>query len=282
MAGLVKSRPFRRKRIHSNISSQFKKKIKLVYPNFNIPIQYIWIVAIAIVFIYWIFFVINNTLLRPDNYIQNISYGKYSVDMYDNPELYKKIWDLIRWENYFVVSKFKKREILSQLKSEFIMVKNITIVQPEKYGASVQLDFYEPDIVIKLWDKKFWVINGQDFEIFSGNRIWEDTFFVELPQYASGSQSIYWLFFEIPYIKFLDDMSTIADNFPNYKRIVYLPWASMTAVFTDRDQRVYINNQNSITWQIELFNNLTTFYKDASSLKIIDLWSLENNMIIVQ
>ena len=282
MAGLVKSRPFRRNRIHSNISSQFKKKIKLVYPNFNIPIQYIWILVIVIVFIYWIFFIINNTLLRPDNYIQNISYGKYSVDMYDNPELYKKIWDLIRWENYFVVSKFKKREILSQLKSEFIMVKNITIVQPEKYWASVQLEFYDPDIVIKLWDKKFWVINGEDFEIFSGNKIWENSFFVELPQYASGTTSIYWLFYEIPYYKFLDDMTTIAEWFPNYKRIVYLPWASMTAVFTEKDQRVYINNQNSITWQIELFHNLTTFYKDASSLNIIDLWSLEDNMVIVQ
>lgn len=282
MAGLVKSKPFRRKRLHRNISSQFKKKIKLVYPNFNIPIQYIWILVIVIVFIYWIFFIINNTLLRPDNYIQNISYGKYSVDMYDNPELYKKIWDLIRWENYFVVSKFKKREILSQLKSEFMMVKDITIVQPEKYWASVQLEFYDPDIVIKLWDKKYWVINGKDFEIFSGNKIWEDSFFVELPQYASGTKSIYWLFYEIPYYKFLDDMTTIAEWFPNYKRIVYLPWAYMTAVFTDKDQRVYINNQNSITWQIELFNNLTTFYKDASSLNIIDLWSLENNMIIVQ
>lgn len=282
MPSLVKSRPFKKKKIYNNFGNKFKKRIKLIYPEFNIPLQYIWILVIIIVFIYWVFFVINNTILKPENYIQNISYGKYSVDMYDNPELYKKIWDLIRWENYFVVSKFKKREILSQLKSEFIMVKNISIVQQAKYGAAVQLEFYEPDIVVKLWDKKFWVINGKDFEIFSGNQIGSDTFFVELPQYTSGIDSIYGLFYEIPYEKFISDMWTIAEWFPNYKRVVYLPWALMTAVFTAKDQRVYINNQNSITWQIELYNNLNTFYKDASSLRIIDLWSLEDNMIIVQ
>ena len=282
MPGLVKSKPFRRKRIHNNIGNQFKKKIKLIYPQFNIPIQYIWIFVIAIVFIYWIFFIINNTLLKPENYIQNISYGKYSVDMYDNPELYKKIGDLIRWENYFVVSKFKKREILSQIKSDFIMIKDVSFAQPAKYGASVQFEFYEPDIVVKLWDKKFWVIDGYDFEIFSGNNIWAETFFVELPQYTSGIDSLYGLFHEIQYDKFLDDMTTIAAWFPDYKRIVYLPGASMTAVFAAKDQRIYINNQNSITWQIELYNNLNTFYKDVASLKIIDLWSLEDNMIIVQ
>lgn len=282
MPSLVKSRPFRRNRINNNISNQFKKKIKLIYPQFNIPIQYIWIFVITIVFVYWIFFIINNTLLKPENDIKNISYGKYSVDMYDNPELYKKIWNLIRWENYFVVSKFKKREVLSQIQEDFIMIKNISFAQPAKYGVSVQFDFYEPDIVVKLWNRKFWVIDGKDFEIFSGNNIWSDTFFVELPQYTSGIDSLYWLFYEIPYDKFLDDMITIALWFPDYKRIVYLPWALMTAVFTAKDQRIYINNQNSITWQIELFDNLNSFYKDSSSLKIIDLWSLENNMIIVQ
>ena len=176
MVKLVKSRPFRVNKSYNNFWNKLKKQIKLVYPKFNIPLQYVRIFFIVIIFIYGIFFVINNTLLRPENYIQNISYWQYSVDMYDNPELYKQIWDLIRWENYFVVSKLKKRDILSQIQSGFVMVKGITITQPQKYWAAVQFEFYEPDILVKLGDKTFWVIDGVDFEIFSGNLIWVDSF----------------------------------------------------------------------------------------------------------
>lgn len=282
MVKLVKSKPFRINKSYNSFWNKLKKQIKLVYPEFNIPLQYVRIFFIVIIFIYGIFFVINNTLLRPENYIQNISYWQYSADMYDNPELYKQIWDLIRWENYFVVSKLKKRDILSQIQSGFVMIKGITITQPQKYWAAVQFEFYEPDILVKLWDKTFWVIDGVDFEIFSGNLIWSDSFYVELPQYTSGIDSLYGLFYEIPYDKFLYDMKTIAMWFTGYNRLVYLPWAMMTAVFLDGDKRVYINNQNSITWQIDLYNYLNSFYKDYNSLKIIDLWSLENNMIIVQ
>lgn len=282
MPGLVKNKPFQRAKRQNDVWKQISKKVKLIYPKFNFPIQYLWIVLIVIVFIFWIFFIINNTLLKPENYIKNISYGKYSVEMYDDPVLYKKIGELIRWENYYVVSKFKKWSILSQLKDEFVMIKWISIVQPEKYSASVQLEFKEPDIVVKLGDRKFGVIGGKDFEIFSGNKIWEDTFFVELPQYVSGVDSLYGLFYEIPIDKFIYDMTTIAEWFPNYKRIVYLPGSLMTVVFLSEEKKIYLNNQNSITWQIELYNNLTNFYDGSNSLNIIDLWSLEDNMIIVQ
>lgn len=282
MADLVRHRPFKRANIRNNNFGRKFKKVKLIYPNFNIPVQYIWIVFIGAIFLYWIFFIINNTLLKPENYIQNISYWKYSVQMYDNPELYKKIGDIIRWENYYAVSKMKKRDILKQIKSDFVMVKDIEITQPQKYGAAVQFEFIEPEIVVNVWDKKFGIIWDSDFEIFSGNELWKDVFSVDLPQYASGINSLYWLFFEIPKDKFIYDMHVLAEWFSGYNRVVYLPWSSMTAVILSNWQRIYVNNQNSITWQIENYMNLMKFYDKASSLKIIDLWSLEWNKIIVQ
>lgn len=220
--------------------------------------------------------------MKPENYIKNIYYGKYSVQMYDNPELYKQIWDLIRWENFYAVSKLKKWEILDKIQSNFVMIKDVDIIQSEKYSASVQFEFYEPEIVVNVGDKKFWIIWDVDFEIFSGNEIWKEVFAVELPQYASGIDSLYGLFHEISKDKFIRDMHLLAEWFPNYSRIVYLPGSSMTAVFLSWWQRLYLNNQNSITWQIENYNNLMTFYEKAGSLKIIDLWSLEWNKIIVQ
>lgn len=282
MVGLVTHRSFKKEKTIQSVNNKFRRRIKLIYPKFNIPIKRVWIALIVIIFIYWIFFIINNTLLKPDNYIKNIYYGKYSVDMYDNPYLYQKIGDLIRWENVHIVSWLKRKSILSQIKDEFIMVKNINIVQPEKYWASVQLEFYEPEIVIKLWDQKFGVIWDKDFEIFSWNLIWQDTFFVELPQYASWITSLYGLFHEIPQKQFISDMHQIADFFQEYDRIVYLPWASMTAVFLPWNKRIYINNQNSLQDQFKNYEDLQSYYDWFSSLKIIDLWSLNGEKIIVQ
>jgi hypothetical protein len=282
MVGLVTHRPFKKEKTIQDVNNKFRRKIKLIYPKFNISVKWVRIIFIVIIFIYWIFFIIKNTLLKPENYIKNIYYGKYSVEMYDNPYLYQKIWNIIRDENIYTVSKIKRRSILKQINQEFVMVKDISIVQPEKFWASVQLEFYEPEIVIKLWEKKFWIIWDESFEIYSWNLIWQDVFFVELPQYASWIDSLHGLFYEIPQDQFISHMHQIADFFQVYDRIVYLPWSSMTAVFLPWNKRIYINNQNSLVDQFKNYEDLQSYYEWFSDLRIIDLWSLNGNKIIVQ
>jgi hypothetical protein len=102
-----------------------------------------------------LFFVINNTVFKPENSIEQIRYSKTSVEDYDNPYLYKKISELIKYENYHVVSKFRKQDILHTIQAEFPLVKYIEIIQSDKYTASVKLEFYIPDIVIKLGERRF-------------------------------------------------------------------------------------------------------------------------------
>lgn len=258
------------------------RKTKLIYPKLNFSVKWLWVFFVVIIFVYWLFFIIKNTIFKAENYIEQITYSKYSVDMYDNPYLYKKISELIKYENFFVVAKLKKLDIERSIKSEFPIVEDVHIIQPQKYTASVQLDFYEPDIVVQLWERKFWVFWDYNFEIFSGNKIWKNMFSVELPQYVSGIDSLDGLFFEIPETKFIQDMEVISQWFPWYYRLVYLPWSSMTVVFITDQKRVYLNNQNSLTWQIQNYNLLKKYYQDFGKIKIIDLWSLEDDKIIVR
>ena len=143
------------------------------------------------------------------------------------------------------------------------------------------IDFYEPDIVIKLWDRRFAVMWDYNYEIFSGNTIWDDIFYAELPQYTSWIDSLYWLFHEISQNQFIHDMHFFAEVFPDYERIVYLPWSSMTVVILKSWLRIYVNNQNSLAWQIENYNLIKQYYKEFDSLKSIDLWSLQWDKIIV-
>jgi hypothetical protein len=55
----------------------------------------------------------------------------------------------------------------------------------------------------------------------------------------------------------------------------------MTVVILKSGLRIYVNNQNSLTWQIENYNLIKQYYKDFYSLKTIDLWSLQWDKIIV-
>lgn len=279
MYTLVRDRPFKTRKTN-NIKRKVKK-IKLIYPEINFPIKRFWIFLLSMIFIYWIFFIIQHTVFRDENYIKKVYYSQTSVDTYDDPYLYSTISKLIKDENFYVVSKFKRKTILHNLKQEFPIVKNIKIIQPEKFSASVQIIFYDLDMVLKLWDRKFWILWYYDFEIFSGNTIWDGVFTIELPQYLSGTESVRWLFVEISPEKLMYDIDVISQWFSGYNRIVYLPWSSMTVVFV-WEKRIYLNNKNSLTGQIDNYNLLMKYYNEANSLKIIDLWSLEWDKIIVR
>lgn len=280
MATLVRQRKF--KKIKKNKFKKQLRKTKLIYPQINLSIKWLRVFILVVIFAYGLFFIINNTIFKDENYIEQITYSKASVDAYDNPYLYKKVSELIKYENYFVVSKLRKSDIQDTIKLEFPLVKKIKIIQPEKYTASVKIDFYKPDIIIKLGERKFGVVWDYNFEIFSGNNIWDNIFFVELPQYTSWIDNLDWLFFNISEKQFIYDMSIISQWFPLAKRIVYLPWSSRTVVFITDDKRIYLNNKNSLTWQIENYNLLQRHYDQANLLRIIDLWSLENDKIIVR
>lgn len=276
---LVSPRPFKRSN-HHTIKKNFRK-VKLIYPQINFSIKTFWIVILLIIFSYWIFFIIKNTFFKKENYIQNLSYSKESVEKINDPNLYSAISKALKWENYYIVWKLKRKSILRTIQNEFPIVRNMKIVKSGPYSAAVWIDFYDPEIIIKLWDRRFAVMWDYNYEIFSGNTIWDDIFYAELPQYVSWIDSLYWLFHEISQNQFIHDMTFFAQSFPGYKRIVYLPWSFMTVVILDSWQRIYINNQNSLTWQIENYNLIKQYYKDFYSLKTIDLWSLQWDKIIV-
>lgn len=276
---LVSPRPFKRSN-HHKIKKNFNR-VKLVFPKINFSIKAFRIVILAIIFSYWIFFVIKNTFFKKENYIQNLSYSKESVDKFNDPTLYSAISKTLKWENYYIVWKLKRKAILKSIQNEFPVVRNMKVVKSEPYSAAVWIDFYEPDIVIKLWDRRFAVMWDNSYEIFSGNTIWNDVFYAELPQYTSWIDSLYWLFHEISQNQFIHDMHFFAEAFPDYDRIVYLPGSSMTVVILKSGLRIYVNNQNSLTWQIENYNLIKQYYKDFYSLKTIDLWSLQWDKIIV-
>ena len=287
MATLVRQR--KPKKIKINTFKKKRYQTKLIYPSIDISIKWLRMFILFVIFWYWLFFIVNNTIFKDENYIRQIRYSKTSVEQYDNPYLYKQISDLIKNENYYVVSKLRKSKILDSIKSSFPMVKDMDILKTDKYTASVMVSFYTPDIIIRLWKRRFAVMQDYNFELFSWNTIDNDIFSVELPQYTSGLAIITWginplnwLFYEIPEKKFIYDMELIAQWFPWYKRLVYLPGSSRSVVFLSKDKRVYINNKNSLTWQIQNYNLLQKYYDKANLLKIIDLWSLDKDKIIVR
>ncbi|HPC34296.1 MAG TPA: hypothetical protein PLP73_01425 [Candidatus Absconditabacterales bacterium] len=279
MYTLVKNRPYKKKK--TPVFNTRDKTIRLIHPVIKMPIKWFWILLLSIIFVYGIVFIIQHTVFKDENYIKKVFYTESSLSNYFNSGLYTTISESIKNENFYVASNFKKSSILNGLKNDFPIVKNIKIFQPQKFSAAVDVEFYELDMIFKLGDRKFGVLGYYDFEIFSGNTIGDGAFTIELPKYLSGIESIHGLFVETTPDKLLYDMDIISQGFSGYNRIVYLPGSSMTVVFVG-EKRIYLNNKNPLTGQINNYNLLMKYYVDANSLKIIDLGSLEGDKIIVR
>ena len=172
---LVQQKPFNRPTNHK-IKNNFRK-VKLIFPEINFSIKTFRIIILFIIFSYGIFFVIKNTFFKKENYIQNLSYSKDSVECFNDPNLYSVISKNIKWENFYIVAKLKRKALLQKIQVDFPMVENIKISKIWPYSAAVQIYFYEPEIVIKLWDRRFAVMWNYNFEIFSGNTIWDEIFY---------------------------------------------------------------------------------------------------------
>jgi hypothetical protein len=96
---MVQRRKF--EKVKRNKQSFQQKKIikKQVSP---LVIKGVWIAAFVIIFVYVLLYVLRITVLSPEYTIKQVDYATESIQMYDNPYLYKAISDSVKDKNYSV------------------------------------------------------------------------------------------------------------------------------------------------------------------------------------
>ena len=159
----------------------------------------------------------------------------------------------------------------------------------------VQLMYYEPTVLVKLNDKKFAVWDEKTYvEMKEWMLLWirwpeeEPLFLIETPQYLTWSDNLDWFFFEVKLAEFMQIISLAKNEFwNNMLRLVYLAWSRRFAIFTSDQKTLYFNFPEwwniEDQWNSQMFkyNTLREKYDKFSNIEKIDLWSLENNKVII-
>ena len=159
----------------------------------------------------------------------------------------------------------------------------------------VQINYYEPLLLVKLNDKKFAVWNENTYvELRDWMLLWirdpeqQPFFLIETPMYLSGTTSLNWFFSELSLKDFLEIIPLAQEAFPTMKRFVYLAWSTRIAIFTDDNKTLYFNfpqwSSNKDSWDIQLqkYYYLKDRYSKFNDIWTIDLWALEENKTIIK
>jgi len=247
----------------------------------KIPILYFWIFFGILVFFYGWFLLLKYTIFVPEYRIAKIDYALSSVEVYDDPYLYKKISSLLLWENLYIIS-MNTDEIIDTVKLEYPFVDDIIMVYKAPYTLLVKVLFYQPELILKHEERKFWMYKWSVFELFSGNSLWSSGIVnLEILSFNSG-WSLTWLFFSQSPDELIDDIRLVKEWFPEIQWLSYIPGWHRMVVDLGNNRKVYINNAIPIEPQIVNYQLLKKYYSDFNLLKEIDLGSLESDKVIVR
>ncbi len=246
----------------------------------RIPSVFFWIFFLIIIGIYWIFLLLKYTIFDSEYRITKVDYTVSSIEIYDDPYVYKEISNNIKGENYYLLS-WNRTKIASKIKQKYPLVSDILIKYTKPNTLLVKVLFDTPQLLVLHNSKKFWVYKDSLFEILSWNLLWS-SWVVRLEILSFDSWwALTGLFFRESVDDLLQDIYLIKEWFPEISRLSYIPWWHRMIVHVWENKKIYINNAIDIVWQIENYKLLKKYYSDFKLLKEIDLWSLESDKVIV-
>lgn len=279
MVTIAKQQWFKRKRVKSNTSKVDFSKIS---KNIKISSNALRIIIIIIIFLYWLFLISQKTIFKQENVIREVQISKQTLNQYDNPYIIKDIKNYIIWKNMYLLKSFSKKKLLEIIQEKYPIVKEIDLSKSSSYTVVIEIEYFAPDLVVKLENKKFGYYQEYSFDIFSGNTIGSWTTSFELPTYSSGIDSIYGLFFDINVNDFKEQIKFIQDVVPNIARTVYLPGGEKILIVLQDKKRIYLNVSGDIPDQIQKLLWLQQYYNNYKKISTIDLWSLKWGEVIVR
>lgn len=287
MRGLVQAKPFKRTTNKTDISktgisfSISKKRGRdqvspfvLVFKKWGL-LMIISILALIL----WIF-LLKGTWYNPIYLIENIEYSEETKQDYWNTELFVLSSKFLRGKYYNTLRVWWEWSLLDRVKKEYPFVKDTHIEFLWNQTVRVDFDYYEPEYVVNLWNKKYWIWwNNVSTELNYNRNLWRTAFIIDTPSYLSWVNSLSWFFYEIDYSWYPENIPLIQESFPDMTRFVYLAGSSNFMVFEDW-KMIYLYKED-IPHQLQKYQWLKTYYDAFYSLATIDLWSLSQEKVVV-
>lgn len=214
--------------------------------------------------------------------IQRITYADESIAIYDNPEIYSEIKKAVSGTNYYLTRYRNNRSLEKDIQKLFPIIQNIHFAFGGKNTIHVTIIFHEPELRVRNQQSTFAYYQNHFYETFSGNTLWSGVEEVLLPYYASGATGMQWVFFDIDPTILIGAVRSIYTDLPNTREIAYLPASQRIRIVLRNNQIIYVNYAKDIPQQLHSLSLLQQYYDQFSTLKEIDVGSLEYNQIIVK
>ena len=227
-------------------------------------------------------YILSTTILSSQYTIQEVKYDSGSVAAYDNPYLYQSLRDYLKWKNIYLQKYFHKDELLKVAREVFPWVLDVELFYLDNNTAAIRLHFSSPQMVFVVSWYSFGVYDNVTFPLQKNSTLSDNLLHIDLPNYLWNLESLDGVFFRVPSEVLLNQFYTIKDYFTNPQRIVYLPWSARVWVTTADARNIYINNLQDVDQQLQKIDRLKRYYSSFDVLREIDLWSLDQNKIIVK
>ena len=287
MRGLVQSKPFTRtprietaSRTGISFSGSKRRGRDQTSPFILIMKKWWVLILISILsLILWIF-LLKWTWYNPVYLIENIEYPEETKQDYWNTELFVLSSKFLRWKYYNTLRVWGEWSLLDWVRKEYPFVKDVHIDFLWNQSVRVDFDYYEPEYVVNLWDKKYGIWwNNVSTELNYNRNLWRTAFIIDTPSYLSWVNSLSWFFYEIDYSWYPENIPLIQEAFPDMTRFVYLVWSSNFIVF-ENGKMIYLYKED-IPHQLQKYKWLKTYYDAFDTLATIDLWSLNHEKVVV-
>lgn len=233
----------------------------------------LWICFMSLigVFVWWM----RQTIFGDHQYIKNVDIDQSARDMIAYDDVYLDAIAMFSGDHYLWRVWFPYDD-LSTLTQRYPFVDTWHVQQ----WASVQditlaFSFVEPDF--RLTDgQDIWVSYIDErllLPLASGNRLWERSLLVELPQYASGMVDIQWVFYGVPPWVLYHDYLAMQEYFGDISRFVFLVWWQKSVLIREWGQRLSISHTKPIQDQITAYAYAQQRVSDSYQ---VDLASLDH------
>lgn len=270
---------------NSNSWKKFKailnKKLKYlkIFIKKNSKLTYIFIWILLFFISIWIF--LDKTFLSLKHNLKIIDFAQQSIDAYDEPKLYKQIKKDLVWKNYFILKLFEMKDIIENLKKDYPIIDDISLVKVTTNHIMVNIKFIDPNIIFYDKSRILWSKDEFFFEIYTWSSLLKWRKMIDIPTHTNKYDDMDWFYYMVPEkklkLQFDEVISFLWIN--NIVNIEYLPWWSKTIITLNKWQKIFFDNIKPITDQLNKYYIISLNYPEFDKLKEIDLWS-SNDIII--
>lgn len=287
MRGIVQSRPFV-KRTQKSLSSKsgfsFSARKKRGRDQHSIFFLFFkkWSSLVFVIFLSFLLgiFLLKGTRYNPTYLIKKIEYSDTTRKKYWNTELFVLASKFLRGKYYNTLRVGWENQLTDWVKKEYPFVKSSKLTFMGDQTIKVDFEFIDPDFLVKLGEKRFWIWEGGiSDELDTKRSLGKTGFIVDTPSYLTGTTSLSGFFYEVNYQRYKNFLPAIQEAFPRMDRFVYLAGSPSFVVFED-NKMIFLYRDNPL-YQLQKLDWLQKYYADYKYLTTIDLWSLTQEKVVV-